>query len=231
MLLPLLLAFVVPVSHAQPQIPTWKLEQNVPNPFCPLQGPTSVFFEMPKPAHVLLRVWSPDSTTVIRTFVDGDQEAGRHHITWDGKDDFGVPLEDGDYPCTMTAGGSPAEFDTSMRATIDCVAAGVGESGTQESGPRLVLSAPVPNPLAPGRGATHLSLFLREPAAVGVAVYDASGRVARRLLRPGTALAAGRHELTWDGRTDSGKPAAGGIYWVRVSAAGESARRTVILLR
>ena len=102
-LLLLLLAFLAPVANAQPQTPTWALEQNSPNPFCPLLGSTAVPFEMSRQAHMVLRVWSPDSAMVVRTLVDRDFQAGPRQVAWDGKDDSGTTLASGDYPITMIA--------------------------------------------------------------------------------------------------------------------------------
>jgi subtilisin family serine protease len=60
-----------------------------------------------------------------------------------------------------------------------------------------------------------------------VAIYDAGGRHIQTIAR--TALAPGRHRLTWDGRGARG-PVAAGIYWVRASSGQEiaTARLTVL---
>lgn len=77
----------------------------------------------------------------------------------------------------------------------------------------------VPNP-AP-RGAT-LRFRLPAPGAVEVAIFDAGGRVVRRLM-PGN-LPAGTMTLTWDGRSDSGVPAAAGTYLAQLTARGPGSR-------
>jgi flagellar basal-body rod modification protein FlgD len=41
---------------------------------------------------------------LVRT-LDGETEAGKHSLTWDGKNDQGVQLEDGKYSITVTATG------------------------------------------------------------------------------------------------------------------------------
>jgi hypothetical protein len=50
------------------------------------------------------------------------------------------------------------------------------------------------------------------------------------VLRQGEAD-AGEHEVLWDGRSAEGRPAASGVYFVRLVASGE--RRTIkaVLLR
>ena len=52
-----------------------------------------------------------------------------------------------------------------------------------------------------------------------------------RTLALDRAYAAGAHALSWDGRDESGAPAPGGIYLVRVTAGGRSLTRTLALLR
>jgi hypothetical protein len=51
---------------------------------------------------------------------------------------------------------------------------------------------------------------------VRICALDVQGRV-RRLLRS-SSLAAGRYELTWDGRDDNGSRLPTGLYWVRMTS-------------
>lgn len=85
-----------------------------------------------------------------------------------------------------------------------------------------------PNPSGSG---THVRY--RVPPAGGahaVDVYDAAGRVVRRLFsgsRP-----AGEHELEWDGRDARGALAASGVYFVRVRPENSApVARKLVLIR
>jgi hypothetical protein len=51
----------------------------------------------------------------------------------------------------------------------------------------------------------------------------------RRL--PAVSSGVGEFTLSWDGRTESGEPAASGVYFLEVSARGERAVRKLLLLR
>lgn len=84
------------------------------------------------------------------------------------------------------------------------------------TGPTLTLEAPRPNPSA---GSTQLAFTLPSKSFVRLAVYDVAGRQVRELLSE--TRAAGRHEATWDGRDASGVATAAGVYFARLSAAGE----------
>ncbi|MBI4726630.1 hypothetical protein HY768_05325 [candidate division TA06 bacterium] len=43
--------------------------------------------------------------------------------------------------------------------------------------------------------------------------------------------AAGEHNTTWDGRDETGKRVAGGLYFYRLNAAGISNVRKLVLLK
>jgi hypothetical protein len=83
-----------------------------------------------------------------------------------------------------------------------------------------------PNPF---RSATALDIRLPQATRVQLTVHDALGRRVRTLfeaMRP-----AGPWVAVWDGRNDSGTPAAGGVYFLRLHAAGGSLSEKVTLLR
>ncbi len=88
------------------------------------------------------------------------------------------------------------------------------------------LLAAQPNPF---RRDTRLGFRLASEEPVAVGVYDISGRLVRELLA-GT-LAAGEHQVMWDGRDDRGVPVAGGVYYARLMSKVATQSRTVILLR
>jgi regulation of enolase protein 1 (concanavalin A-like superfamily) len=67
----------------------------------------------------------------------------------------------------------------------------------------------------PSTGSAVVRFRLGRPAEVKVVVTDLAGRVVRRLLG-GRAMPEGAHELSWDGRTDGGAPAASGVYFLRI---------------
>ncbi len=106
-------------AFAQPP-PEFTLEQNEPNPFC---GQTRIAFAVPVTVEATLAVWNPDSTMVVRTLVAGRLPAGYHTVIWDGLDDEGASLPNGEYPYVLTAvemPGDPPIFEASLRARVDC---------------------------------------------------------------------------------------------------------------
>jgi len=83
-----------------------------------------------------------------------------------------------------------------------------------------------PNPF---RTSTSFEITLPENGRVRVEVYDVGGRRVAALLDDHRD--AGRHHLAWHGRTDAGTPAAGGVYFLRISAGSWHGTRRMILTR
>jgi hypothetical protein len=85
-----------------------------------------------------------------------------------------------------------------------------------------------PNPFG---GSTRLTYRVpAEGGSHGVDVYDATGRVVRRLFSG--ARPAGDYQLVWDGRDARGSLVASGVYFVRVSpATAVSVARKLVLVR
>jgi hypothetical protein len=78
----------------------------------------------------------------------------------------------------------------------------------------FVLLASAPNPFRAGA-----SIRFSLPAAgdVGVRIYGAGGRLLRRL---DDHLAAGAHEIRWDGKDDEGRAVPSGMLFYEVTANG-----------
>lgn len=119
--------------------------------------------------------------------------------------------------------------------TLQGGAAWVDDTNLQQAGyadvPRGAIPAGadlrqnVPNPFNPR---TSIEFTLEQAGHVGLAVFDLAGRRIATLFA-GT-LAAGPHAVTWDGRTDSGVPAAAGSYrYVLQTTSGRVSRSMVLL--
>ena len=93
--------------------------------------------------------------------------------------------------------------------------------------PVAALLPNVPNPFNPR---TEIRFRLAAPGTPRVTVYDARGRRLARLLA-GTPYPAGEHSVTWDGSDDRGRPAASGVYLVRLETGAEGFERKILLAR
>jgi hypothetical protein len=83
-----------------------------------------------------------------------------------------------------------------------------------------------PNPFNP---VTTISYDIPVPVAVRLTVHDVSGRLVRTLVAAET-VAAGRHEVVWDGRDRNGRVVAAGVYLYRLTAGEylETRRMTLV---
>jgi hypothetical protein len=75
----------------------------------------------------------------------------------------------------------------------------------------LLISQDYPDDINPRTG---FSFLLNEPTPVALGIHDLSGREVRSLL-PGKLMIDGRHELLWNGRDNSGRLLAAGVYFCR----------------
>ncbi len=83
-----------------------------------------------------------------------------------------------------------------------------------------------PNPFNPR---TTLTYEVPQAGPARLQVFDLRGRFVRSLIDG--AVAAGRHEVQWDGRNESGRDQPNGIYLSRLEAGGQVARGRMTLLR
>lgn len=91
---------------------------------------------------------------------------------------------------------------------------------------RLELLPGTPNPFGSG---SVIAFGLPDASSAFLEVFDVRGRRVRILLDK--TLPAGRHRVTWDGRDHDGRPVGDGVYFVRLSVAGEVLTRKAVKVR
>ncbi len=72
-----------------------------------------------------------------------------------------------------------------------------------------------PNPFRVGTDPTRFVAHVNGPGTIDIRIYDASGQFVTG-LPPITATAAGRYELSWDGRNRQGSVVSSGLYFARI---------------
>jgi hypothetical protein len=90
----------------------------------------------------------------------------------------------------------------------------------------VLVHPPWPNPFAESTG---IELQLNDPTAVSIDVTDAFGRRVRRLT-PGDPL-SGLRGVNFDGRDDSGRSLAKGVYFLRVEVNGSTSTQKLVKVR
>ena len=113
------------------------------------------------------------------------------------------------------AGGSAPEGDA--------IASGIDDGPA--AAPALWLSGGAPNPF---EGTTSLSFVVPE-GPVELTIYDVAGRRVRTLVSG--IRGAGRHDVVWDGRGDTGRSVPAGVYFARLEARHTTVTRKLVLIR
>jgi hypothetical protein len=89
-----------------------------------------------------------------------------------------------------------------------------------------MFQAAVPNPFKPQ---TVIEYNIPRTCQVSLAIYDATGRLVRRLAE--SPQEAGRHVILWDGRDDANQPVTSGVYFCRLIANNKVEVRRIIRLK
>jgi endoglucanase len=116
----------------------------------------------------------------------------------------------------FSTGGVATGVEESAPAAEDC-----GDSWCDAP-----LDPVCPNPFTQQ---TTVSYELSGSGRVRLAVFDVAGRYVRTLVD--SRRDEGRHAVTWDGRDEHGRAVAAGVYFVRLSAAGEAETQKIVKLR
>jgi hypothetical protein len=83
-----------------------------------------------------------------------------------------------------------------------------------------------PNPFNP---ASTIVVELDEPGSVAATIFDAKGRLVRRLWNG--SLPAGPSTLRWNGENEAGHPAASGVYFLAVTGSHRTTTLKITLVR
>ena len=84
-----------------------------------------------------------------------------------------------------------------------------------------------PNPFNP---ATTISYDLPDQVNVDLNVYDVAGKLVRKLISA-QSTGAGRHEVVWNGRDETGRVVPAGVYFYRLDAGRYSETRRMALVK
>ena len=91
-----------PISASVKPIPKdYKLEQNFPNPFNPY---TAIAFDLKEDGNAVMKIYNLQGQ-LVRTLLNKNMHAGRHQVTWDATDDFGIKVPSGIYLYMLEAKG------------------------------------------------------------------------------------------------------------------------------
>lgn len=101
---------------------------------------------------------------------------------------------------------------------------GIGEPGFQSPDLKLEFGRCAPNPF---RSWTRISFGLAQPENTTLSVYDAGGRLVKKLVEQ--VLTPGRHFVTWNGLDGAGRRCSRGIYLVRLETGSGTGSAKLVL--
>lgn len=93
-------------------------------------------------------------------------------------------------------------------------------------GPFLVYGGAVPNPFNPR---TEIRFETKAGARIQVRLFDLQGRLVKTLFD--NQLEAGQHAMTWNGKGDTGRSVASGVYFAQILGAGRTVGGQITLLK
>jgi hypothetical protein len=185
-------------------------------PFTPVGSGSGSFsnvrFEVSMPGYPLLHTAQPAHLAGTVTRVP----AGAGDLY---REDNPIPLLDpSDQPSGLVI--------TALRLTTEIGYSTVGAPEPPALPAALAIQEVRPNPTS---GSATLTLALPRRASARLAAYDVNGRLVRTLWDG--AMDAGVRTVTWDGRTDHGTRAPGGVYFLRFESANQRAVRRLAIVR
>jgi flagellar hook assembly protein FlgD len=160
-------------------------------------------YRLVHPATVQATLVGPDGTSI--PFDSGARVPGTYGFTWSGALPDGSRAAEGLWRFTVTAteeSGQVSQTDRTFTLNNTLASLKVGSTSVKLRNKATRLGA---------------SFSLTRAAKITATIETRSGVVIRVLSR--TSLGAGRHSVTWNGRTAAGTLAFGGSYLVHVDAA------------
>lgn len=145
--------------------------------------------------------FTPNGGFFFGDYIGIDARGGRVHPVWMNMDLAGV----------LTVHAAVLDFAT-----------GIGSPSVRTA---TLLQAPA----SPSGGHARLSFRTYADGPVALELYDLRGGLVRMLVREDRA--AGAYTEMWDGRDGAGRPAASGVYLVRLRAGDEQAVRKLVVRR
>ena len=152
---------------------------------------------------------------------------------------FGSPLPEGVYIALAAyaspdggslgaqapAGNADGNVDAAEYVYVPLTAPTAVDRPSPRARMPLILPAR-PNPFG---ASTSLELVLEREERLSVEVYDVSGR--RVTILASGLMGKGRHLLSWDGCDPAGRRVPSGVYFLRVSGAGHSQTKKLVVVR
>jgi len=163
-------------------------------------------------------------------FASGQNEAGRRDIRAPVPGGFVLKDVTVREIMPMRASNRWMELSGTLTKVREGDAAGLKSVPSEADPPRAAfgLGQNFPNPFNP-RTVIEISVPECGGEATNLIVYDLRGRFVDTIVDG--YLAPGRYRLIWEGRNGNGEPVSSGVYFYRLTVAGRSETRRMILAK
>ncbi len=141
-----------------------------------------------------------------RGIIDEDRPKGVVRLSWDGNDDQGRPVPDGQYVVSLRARLGKQKFNTSRRIVVD------------RQPPQLTAVTVQSAALSgPGEGQCRVTATAAERGSLTIEALSAAGGAPLARFGPEPVVAGQSKLWNWDGNSAGGTPAPPGPYVIRAT--------------
>jgi hypothetical protein len=205
----------------------WAVKAMYTNDVVSLAAFSNPLVKAPLPSGTLVGVVRNSANIPIQGAV---VSAGTSTTTTLANGSYNMSVPVGTYAVTCTAAGyNPATTENIVIVLNQTTICNFTMSTGIETEVEIVkteLKGNYPNPFNPQ---TIISYAVKDRTTVRLEIYNLKGQLVRTLVNEWTDK--GNHQVTWNGRDDSGNPVASGIYHYRMQAGDYKANRRMMLLK
>ncbi|HNY12083.1 MAG TPA: FlgD immunoglobulin-like domain containing protein, partial [Candidatus Wallbacteria bacterium] len=160
----------------------------------------------------------------VRQFITQHASAGTYTKDWDGRDSLGNVVSEGDYKIELYLTSSAGTIGSPNPATLSI--------SVDITPPTISQVTVVPSYFSPGNSTgifdtATLNYNISETSAITIKVLDIANQQIK-ILTNNITQASGLHNIVWDGKDDTGKLVANGIYHFEIGATDPALNKTTI---
>lgn len=197
----------------------WSLGVDVPDLSVSSGDAPSAQFTLTDQAHVTLEVADAASGRTLASQDAGTMPAGVHTMAL-GNDALRAASGGADVLLRVRAASSYAQGATAVAQTAFRYAGGAIALPSQ-----AMLLGSSPNPVSDMARIAFVLPAAGEDATLRI--FDSQGRLVRRF---GPSFSAGRNEVVWDGRDESGRRSAPGVYFYKLHTNGRDLMQRMVVV-
>lgn len=165
-----------------------------------------IAFRMNEAGQADVTIQERSTSRVLRTLHTGDVPVGIKRLSWDGLDDQGRPLPDGDYSVSLRARSGKKTYNVSRVINVDRTPPGLGTVSAESA----VIAGP-------GDGQCRVAATALDRGSMALTAVPAGGGAAVATFERANVTDGQSVVWNWDGSAAGGAPVAPGVYVIRAT--------------